>query len=142
MFAGDVSFRHELASLLLIDGPLHGLIDRTADRDLVRFLVLAHQGRHRLWVRDDAAAEPTAIHGLEHGSTWPIPPVLGQPAVKLTADLAQFGDQASSGPTWTSTVLRLLDRYGPFTLAYLETLVRVADWRSSGGEPLAHADHG
>lgn len=140
VFAGDVSFRHELASLLLIDGPLRGLIDGTADRDLVRFLVLAHHGRLRLWVRDDESARPTVIHGLEQGSTWPIPPVLGQPAVKLTVDLGQFGDQANSGPTWTNTVRRLLDRYGPFALAYLETLVRVADWRSSGGQPLAKAD--
>lgn len=25
-FAGDVQFRHELASLLMLDGPLHGLL--------------------------------------------------------------------------------------------------------------------
>jgi hypothetical protein len=28
-------------------------------------------------------------------------------------------------------VLRLRDRFGPFVLAYLETLVRMADWRAS-----------
>ena len=28
---------------------------------------------------------------------------------------------------------RPADRYGPFTLAYLEALVRIADWRASGG---------
>jgi CRISPR-associated endonuclease/helicase Cas3 len=33
-------------------------------------------------------------------------------------------------------VLGLRDRYGPFVLAYLETLVRVADWRASGGREL------
>ena len=131
VFAGDVSFRHELASLLLIDGPLHGLVDGTADRDLVRFLVIAHHGRLRCRVPDDDSAKPTVVHGLEHGSTWLIPPVLDQPAVELTVDLAWTGTE------WTSTVRRLLDRYGPFTLAYVETLVRVADWRASGGEPLA-----
>lgn len=135
VFAGNVSFRHELASLLLIDGPLRGLVDGTADRDLVRFLVLAHHGRLRLRVRDDESVAPTVTYGLEHGATWPIPPVLDQPAVKLTVDLGQFGSSR-----WTDTVRKLLDRYGPFTLAYLETLVRVADWRSSGGQPLAKAD--
>jgi CRISPR-associated endonuclease Cas3-HD len=142
VFAGDVRFRHELASLLLIDGPLLGLVDSTADRDLVRFLVLAHHGRLRLRVRDDESAESTVIHGLEQGATWPMPPMLGQAAVQLTVDLEQFGDQSNprqawTSPGWTNAVLSLLDRYGPFTLAYLETLVRVADWRSSGGEPLA-----
>jgi hypothetical protein len=43
-----------------------------------------------------------------------------------------YGYQAS----WTGTVGTLLDRYGPFTLAHLETVVRVADWRASGGREL------
>ena len=46
-FAGDVAFRHELASLLLIDGPLHGLVDGAADLNLARYLVLAHHGKLR-----------------------------------------------------------------------------------------------
>jgi CRISPR-associated endonuclease/helicase Cas3 len=132
-FAGDVRFRHELASLLLIDGPLRGLIDERADRDLVRYLVLAHHGRLRLRVGE---GEPGVIHGLAHGTTWPMPPVLDQPATELAVDLAQFEAQPGLTAGWTATVLRLLERYGPFTLAYLETLVRVADWRASGGEPL------
>ena len=32
---------------------------------------------------------------------------------------------------WGRTAARLRDRYGPFALAYLETLVRIADWRAS-----------
>jgi CRISPR-associated endonuclease Cas3-HD len=135
-FAGDVTFRHELASLLLIDGPLHGLVDEAADRDLVRYLVLAHHGRLRLRVRDDDqvnSVNSAMLYGLEHGATVSIPPVLDQPRMKLTIDLAQFGDPTA---VWTSTVLGLLDRYGPFALAYLESLVRIADWRSSGREPL------
>jgi hypothetical protein len=30
----------------------------------------------------------------------------------------------------------LRDSYGPFILAYLETVVRIADWRASGGKDL------
>ena len=63
------------------------------------------------------------------GATAAIPAMLGQPAAGLTVDLDQFTD--GSGSSWTRTVLALLDRYGPFVLAYLETVVRIADWRAS-----------
>ena len=130
-FAGGVAFRHELASLLLIDGPLHSLLAGSPDPDLTRYLVLAHHGRLRVQVRDpgdpDAPAAEKTILGLAQGATSDVPPMLGRPAATLTVDLDQF-DQL-----WTSTVLGLRDRYGPFVLAYLETLVRVADWRASGG---------
>jgi CRISPR-associated endonuclease/helicase Cas3 len=140
MFKDDVAFRHELASLLLIDGPLNDLLAKAPDRDLARYLVLAHHGRLRVQVRDhgdlavpperEAAAEK--ILGLEHGTTTNVPAMLGQPATTLTVDLSQFGP----GAAWTRTALGLRDKYGPFVLAYLETLVRVADWRASGGKDL------
>ena len=40
----------------------------------------------------------------------------------------------ASGGSWTtqSRALRDRDDLGPFRLAYLEALVRIADWRSSG----------
>jgi CRISPR-associated endonuclease/helicase Cas3 len=50
----------------------------------------------------------------------------------VTVDLDQFGFGGER--SWTRTALRLRDHYGPFRLAYLETLVRVADWRASAGE--------
>jgi hypothetical protein len=33
-------------------------------------------------------------------------------------------------------IVELLERYGPFVLACLETVVRIADWRASGGREL------
>jgi CRISPR-associated endonuclease/helicase Cas3 len=57
--------------------------------------------------------------------------MFGQPAGVLTEDVTQFEDGS-----WTRTVDDLLARYGPFLLAYLETLVRMADWRASAGSPL------
>lgn len=134
-FAGRVHFRHELASLLLLDGPLRDLLGEAPDPDLVRYLVLAHHGKLRLQVRDetDAAkvesAAESAILGLRDGAITDIPPLLGCPATTLTVNLDQFrfgGDRS-----WTRTALGLLDRYGPFILAYLETIVRIADWRAS-----------
>ena len=129
MFAGDVAFRHELASLLLVDGPLRGLVARGVDLDLVRYLVLAHHGRLRVRVSEPGAEGP-GLFGLTDGGCWPIPPVLGVDAAELVVDLKQFPG------AWKATVLSLLERYGLFALAYLEALVRIADWRSSGRNEL------
>src|SRR5215468_87476 len=141
MFKDDVAFRHELASLLLIDGPLNDLLAKAPDQDLARYLVLAHHGRLRVQVRDPCglAVPPERegaaqnILGLEHGTTTNVPAMLGQPATTLTVDLSLFEPGAAA---WTRTALGLRDKYGPFVLAYLETLVRVADWRASGGKDL------
>ena len=141
-FSGGVSFRHELASLLLVDGPLRALLAESPDPDLTRYLVLAHHGLLRVQVRDtdDLAVPPDSvvpggkILGLAQGATSDIPRMLGHPATTLTVDLDQF--HAGREHSWTGTVGTLLDRYGPFTLAYLETVVRVADWRASGGREL------
>jgi CRISPR-associated endonuclease/helicase Cas3 len=139
VFAGDVRFRHELASLLLVGGPLRGLVDAGADVDLVRYLVLAHHGRLRVRVQEqEQEQEPEALSGeglvlfgLVHGGSWAMPSVLSLEAFELTVDLRLFSGE------WTATVLSQLERYGPFVLAYLETLVRIADWRASGRNELA-----
>jgi CRISPR-associated endonuclease/helicase Cas3 len=140
-FDGGVSFRHELASLLIIDGPLRELLAAAPDPDLARYLVLAHHGKLRVQVRDpgdlavmakiNAAGTPAkkALLGLEEGSPVDIPPLLGQPATTLTVDLDEFN--LGGERSWTRTALALRDRYGPFVLAYLETVVRIADWRAS-----------
>jgi CRISPR-associated endonuclease/helicase Cas3 len=128
-FAGGVSFRHELASLAIIDGPLRHLLAQAPDPDLTRYLVLAHHGRLRLQVRDPGAR---TVFGLEQGAISQIPPMLGCPATALAVDLAPF---APDGP-WTRTALTLRDRYGPFTLSYLETIVRISDWRASAAREL------
>ena len=145
LFADGVAFRHELASLLLIDGPLAALLSESPDPDLTRFLVLAHHGKLRMQVREryDPAAPPESqppnnvIRGLLQGATTAVPAMLGQPATTLIVDLNQFRPDGNS--PWTRTVHGLLDRYGPFILAYLEALVRIADWRASGGRELPTA---
>ncbi|MGH3167201.1 MAG: CRISPR-associated endonuclease Cas3'', partial [Trebonia sp.] len=135
-FTGGVSFRHELGSLLLIDGPFRELLAEAPDRNLARYGVLAHHGILRVRVQDpDHVDSPQrVIRGLTHGATTEIPPMLRRSASALTVDLAQFG--ANGDGAWTETVRDLLTRYGPFTLAYLETLVRIADWRASAGAAL------
>jgi CRISPR-associated endonuclease Cas3-HD len=143
-FAHGGSFRHELASLLLVDGPLGSLLAAAPDPDLCRYLILAHHGQLRTRVRDREPGVPgedgaRVILGLEQGAACDVPAILGQPAATLTVDLAQFGEAdggARSQSAWPQAVARLLERYGPFRLAYLEMLVRMADWRASGGREL------
>ena len=135
LFEGGVAFRHELASLLLVDGPLSELIDDKADADLVRYLVLAHHGKLRVQVRDPGEASDGVLLGLRQGDVWSVPPLLGHPDGELRVDLEPFS--LGGERSWTRTVLALRDKYGPFVLAYLETLVRVADWRASAGSELA-----
>jgi CRISPR-associated endonuclease/helicase Cas3 len=136
-FAGGVSFLHELASLLIIDSPLRGLLAAAPDADLCRYLVLAHHGRLRMRVQEPDA-EPGMIFGLEQGTVSVVPPMLGLGESRLTVDLGLFGDgsDGSDASDWHQTAARLLARYGPFVLAYLETVVRIADWRAGGHRDL------
>ena len=51
----------------------------------------------------------------------------------LKLALMEIG-KGEQGPSWTERSLKLLGEHGPFLLAWLETLVRLADWRASVAE--------
>lgn len=116
-------YRHELASLL-------AFLRANQGDDLAAFLILAHHGKVRLipaaWDEDD----PRDLCGVRRGDH--IPPVAlpcggSSPLVLETEVLLP----SPNGPGWQGRVHRLLQEHGPFLLAYLEGLVRVADWRAS-----------
>ena len=143
-FDGGVAFRHELASLLHPRRPAATTCWRTRRTPTLpgtwcwrttascasRSATLATSP---CWQR--VRPPISKLLGLDEGSTAHIPPLLGQPAAELIVDLDQF--RLGGERSWTRTALGLRDRYGPFVLAYLETLVRVADWRASAGAEVA-----
>jgi CRISPR-associated endonuclease/helicase Cas3 len=55
---------------------------------------------------------------------------LSLPETPLRLDVIQLGE-GEMGPSWTARTRRLLTEHGPFRLAWLEALVRIADWRAS-----------
>lgn len=138
-------FRHELASML---GWL-AQHDGEADADLIAYLILAHHGKVRMSLRampdeydkypgNDKPEAKRFARGVWEGDTLPALEFDGEHSAEITLKLALMelgeGDQ---GPSWTERSLRLLDQHGPFQLAWLETLVRLADWRASAAEQLA-----
>lgn len=134
-YGQDVSsFRHELASVLLLDGPLRPLLDKAHDADLVRYLVMAHHGKLRVQVRDPKPNDDGSMYGLRSGDVFEVPAVLDVGPSHHTVSLARFDLSSaveSEDAVWADVVARLVGELGVFKLAYLEGLVRIADWRAS-----------
>ncbi len=106
--------RHELMSVALLDG--HPEAFSKLDFDLLLHLIGSHHGRCR-----------------------PFAPVVKEDPNPVTVSYASWAassdhglDRAGSGVC--DRFWRLTRRYGWFGLAYLETLVRLADWRESDAE--------
>jgi CRISPR-associated endonuclease/helicase Cas3 len=125
-------FRHELASALA--WLAHG------KSDLGGYIIAAHHGKVRLSLRARPGEEPPAdgvatrfAHGIHEGDILPAVD-LGAGAVvpeqRLSLACMELGG-GGNGPSWADRMSRLLQDLGPFRLAYMEMLVRVADWRAS-----------
>lgn len=125
-------FRHELASALawIAEGK----------PDLGAYVVASHHGKVRLSLRARPGEEPppgaTGIrfaHGVHEGDVLAAVD-LGEgvhvPSQTLSLACMELGGGGDS-PSWAERMTRVLEDHGPFRLAYLEMLVRVADWRAS-----------
>ena len=120
-------FRHELASALALLATGHD--------DLTAYLVAAHHGKIRLSLRalpgeqgPQNEPERRFARGIWDGETLPASELL--PEVRLSLTCMELGLSAE-GASWAERTAQVLETWGPFKLAFLETLVRLADWRAS-----------
>jgi CRISPR-associated endonuclease/helicase Cas3 len=110
--------RHEFLSVALANSSDLPFA-RVHDPELVRHLIGTHHGYARPFV-PVAGDNGIAVSIKDHDE------------VTLTANSKHGLDRLDSG--WVEQFWRLVRRYGPWGLAYLETLLRLADYARSGEE--------
>ena len=139
--------RHEVASALA----MWAAREERGFSGLAVYLAACHHGKVRTVLRsrggDDVCGVPRNSQAIEHNGSWTL-------AFEIAADGAD-GEWIDGGfridaPGWSGIVAELLgpprpgesahrgalgpdepQGLGPFKLAYLEALVRIADWRAS-----------
>ena len=120
------------------------ILDLSAeDFDLLAYLICAHHGKVRMvWhsspadqIADDAKLR---VRGVREGDMLPPLTLVDAegafrqlPATALDLSPSITGLSTRTGRSWAERVLNLVDRFGPFTLAWLEALLRAADQRAS-----------
>ena len=134
-------FRHELASALAFLA--HE--DWSRDADLTAYLIAAHHGKVRMNLRalprevapQEGRAGARFARGVWEGDELPPFDLEGGERWAgggLLLSIMELGWDDVSRESWTERTRELLARLGPFRLAWLETLLRVADWRASAKE--------
>lgn len=128
-------FRHELASALMAL--------QSGESDLLCYLVAAHHGKIRMSLRSQPDETPPddrtrrharGIHDEDEVPGIELPEGITLPCMKLDLGVMELGGGGGSHPSWRHLAQKLLDHHGPFRLAWLEALLRIADWRASAKE--------
>lgn len=134
-------FRHELVSALAWLAQHDDPNNPDSEIDLIAYLIAAHHGRVRMSLRampnetQPSSNELRFARGVWEGDRLPELSFDGEQSSKIELSLAlmEIGE-GEQGRSWTARTLGLLEQHGPFRLAWLETLVRLADWRASAKE--------
>lgn len=126
-------FRHELVSALLAL--------QSQEDFLLTYLVACHHGKVRMAIQPRPTEKPAGIErfalGVHHGDRVhnKLPVIDLGAGLKIesqTLSLTCMGlGDSKQGQSWTAQAIALLEEHGPFKLAFLETLIRLADWRGS-----------
>ena len=125
-------FRHELASALALMSEGASALGDHHETDLVIYLVASHHGRIRLSIRrppEESGLDDTIVTTLGVAPGDVLPAVrLGESTVPPSHLTIPKGNDR-----YERRALALRDRadLGPFRLAFLEMVVRCADWRAS-----------
>lgn len=137
-------FRHELASMLAY------LSERgwAREADLAAYMIAAHHGKVRMRLRALPEEKPADGGRLFARGVWDGDPLPASALAETTApeatldlDIMQLGE-GEHGASWAARTQALLKTHGPFRLAWLEALVRIADWRASRAEQWAADEPG
>lgn len=143
-------FRHELASALAWLAKHDDLESPNTKIDLIAYLIAAHHGKVRMSLRampnekQPSSNDVRFARGIWEGDLLPELSFDGEQCGKIELKLAlmEIGE-GEQGRSWAARTLGLLEKHGPFRLAWLESLVRLADWRASAEEQKqVDASHG
>lgn len=126
-------FRHELASAIAW---LQTRGNGRQTADLVAYLIASHHGKVRMSIRslpqeNEPPEDVLFARGIWQGDKLPSVDGVLVDGVELDLSFMQMGEGS-----WLERMLCLRDdpKLGPFRLTFLETVLRVADWRASKKE--------
>jgi len=132
---------HEVASALAFRESEESVYGghRPIESLLAEYLVMSHHGRVRKVLRDEIPKQPRTpkdadtVRGISNGDQLPPVTIAGEAlaCASLSTDCRRMGRDLFGNESYTRGVLRLLDHYGPFRLAFFEALFRAADARAS-----------
>jgi len=137
------SIAHEVASALAFRASEQARLGPDRDANLAsllaEYVIMSHHGRVRKVLRDEIPRYPkdekdtNTVRGISEGDKLPAVEIDGQDlgCTALSTDCRQMGRDSKGHESYTRGVLRLLEHYGPFRLAFFEAIFRAADIRAS-----------